>query len=71
MDNKESCVKIVDIIFDKIVELMSKDKRMNMFQKSLIVGSAKNIKEPCKRYIYEMNNNDAQDIVDRIKKVLE
>lgn len=64
------CANITDIIFEKTMELVNKDNTMNVFTKSLIISTVKKIKEPTKEYLLKMSRNEANDILDKIRKEL-
>lgn len=66
------CANLIDIIFDKIIELMSKDEKKSKGEKYVVVKMAKNFKDPVKKYILlNMSSSDATDMVERAKKELD
>lgn len=68
----ERCAGIVDAIFDKILDLMSKDKKKSGLEKKIIVGGAKSLKGSVTKYIMlDLSMNDAEDILNMCKKEIE
>jgi hypothetical protein len=67
----QSCTIIVEVIINKVIELMEKDRTMAGLQKTMIIRTAERSKEPIKRYLLELNEEDAQDIIKKIKDILE
>lgn len=68
----EKCANLVDIIFDKILDLMSKDTKKSSIEKSFIIRGAKNLKDPVKRFIMlNMSMEDAKELVDKAKREIE
>lgn len=67
------CCNMVDIIFDKIIDLMEKDKSIPDIERYIIVKYAKKLKDPVKKFILlEMSKKDAGDIVKMsIKELIE
>lgn len=68
----EKCVNLIDIIFDKILDLMSKDAKKNRIEKGIIIRGATNLKDPVKRFIMlNMSIDDAKDVLDKAKREIE
>lgn len=65
------CANLVDIIFDKIIDLMKKDEKISGVKKYAVVKGAENLKDPVKKYILlDMSADDAVDMVEKSKKEL-
>ncbi len=68
----EKCVNLIDIIFDKILDLMSRDAKKSWVEKSIIIRGATNLKDPVKRFIMlNMSIEDAKDVLDKAKREFE
>lgn len=68
----ERCVGIVDVIFDKILDLMSKDTKKSGIEKRIIVSGAKGLKGSVTKYIMlELSMDGAEDILERCKKEID
>jgi len=64
------CYEIIDIIFDKVIEIMNKDKSIGGFSRNMVVKSAKNMKGPIKKYVLKMDSSDASDIIKKIDNMI-
>lgn len=69
IDYNIKCNQIIDIIYDKIIELMSKDKKVNPIKKKAVVKGAMYIREPIQEYIFEMPKDDARDVIMKILEI--
>lgn len=70
VDNNMQCSQIIDVIYDKVLEIMSKDKKVGIAKRTFIVNSAKIGKKPIKEYINSMPNSDARDIITKIELII-
>lgn len=70
VDYNTKCNKIIDIIYDKVIELMSKDTKVNPIKKKAVVKGAIYIKEPIKEYIAGMPKEDAKDVMLRVLEIV-
>ncbi len=71
VDNpNEKCGIMIDIIFNKIIDVMNKDKKTSGFEKALVVSTTKRVAPGIKKYVLELPKEDAQDIIDKIKSVI-
>lgn len=70
--SNEKLANLVDIIFNKILDLMGKDMSKNSIEKMIIIKGAQNLKPSTKKYIMlNMSMDDARDIVERAKREIE
>lgn len=68
----ERCVNLIDILYDKIIELMSKDTKKRDIEKMIIIKGAQNLRGPVKKFIMiDMSIDDAKDVLDRAKIEIE
>lgn len=70
VDYNIKCNQVIDIIYDKVIELMSKDAKINPVKKKAIVRGAIWIKEPIKEYIVGMPKEDARDVISRVLEIV-
>lgn len=66
----KKCNDVIDIIYDKVIELMSKDAKINPVKKKAIVKGVIWIKEPIKEYIVGMPKEDARDVISRVLEIV-
>lgn len=69
-DYNVQCSKIIDVIYDKVIEMMKRDKKVGIAKKTFIINSAKIGKQPIKEYIYSMPEDDAKDVIKRIELII-
>lgn len=69
IDYNMKCNQIVDVIYDKVLEMMSKDKKVNPIKKKAVVKGAIYIREPTKDYINQLTEEEAKDVIVRILKI--
>jgi S-adenosylmethionine synthetase len=70
VDHNSQCSQIIDVIYDKVLEMMNKDKKVGVAKRTFIVNSAKIGKAPIQKYISLMPNNDARDVIKRIELII-
>jgi hypothetical protein len=70
VDYNMQCSQIIDVIYDKVLEIMSKDKKVGIAKRTFIINSAKVGKKPIKEYIDSMPNNDARDVITKIELII-
>jgi hypothetical protein len=70
-DANHSCAQIVDVVFDKLVELMDRDGRLDPLRREFVVTAAQKVRGPVKEYVLAMSAEDAKDIVERVRGIVE
>lgn len=69
-DYNSQCTQIIDVIYDKVLEIMNKDNKVGRAKKEFITRSAKIGKQPIKEYIYLMPRDDAKDVIRKIELII-
>jgi hypothetical protein len=69
-DYNSQCSQIIDVIYDKVLEIMGRDKKVGVAKRTFIINSAKIGKDPIKKYINLMPDNDARDVIKRIELII-
>ena len=69
-DYNKQCSQIIDVIYDKVLEIMGRDKKVGVAKRTFIVKSAQVGKQPIKEYIQSMPNDDAKDVIKRIELII-
>lgn len=69
-DYNIQCSKIIDVIYDKVLEMMGRDKKVGMAKRTFIINSAKIGKRPIKEYIQAMPDDDAKDVIKKIELII-
>ncbi len=66
-----SCAMIIDIIFDKVSEILNNDKKISGFSRSFITRLIKKGKIPIQDYVENMDKKEAEDIIIKIKTAID
>jgi hypothetical protein len=69
-DYNDQCSQIIDVIYDKVLEMMGRDKKVGVAKRAFIINSAKYGKQPIQEYINEMPDDDARDVIKRIEIII-
>jgi hypothetical protein len=69
-DYNVQCSQIIDVIYDKVLEMMGKDKNVGIAKRTFIVNSAKIGKKPIQEYVYKMPDREAKDVIKRIELII-
>lgn len=69
VDYNKKCNDVIDIIYDKVIELMSKDTKINPIKKKAVVKGVIFMKEPTKEYIAGMTKDEARDVITKILEI--
>lgn len=69
-DYNSQCTQIIDVIYDKVLEIMKKDNKVGVGKRTFIVNSAKIGKKPIQEYIYSMPRDDAKDVIRKIELII-
>ena len=70
-DHHHTCAIIANLILDQLISTIYEDEELSEFKKVAFHRNVMRSREPVEKYLHAMKDEDAQELIDRIKVCLE